>query len=37
MAWSPLAGGLLFAGNNPNLTATLQTKADEVGVDIGRC
>lgn len=35
MAWSPLAGGLLFAGNNPNLTATLQAKADEAGVDIG--
>ena len=29
MAWSPLAGGLLFAGDNPKLTATLQAKADE--------
>ena len=35
MAWSPLAGGMLFAGGNPNLTATLQAKADDAGVDIG--
>ena len=35
MAWSPLAGGMLFAGGNPNLIATLQAKADDAGVDIG--
>ena len=35
MAWSPLAGGMLFAGGNPNLIATLLAKADDAGVDIG--
>ena len=34
MAWSPLAGGALFAGNTPELTAVLQAKANEAGVDI---
>ena len=29
------AGGMLFAGSNPNLTATLRAKADYFGVDIG--
>ena len=35
MAWSPLAGGMLFQMDNPQLTETLEAKADLFGVDIG--
>ena len=35
MAWSPLAGGMLFSGGNTHLNATLKAKANNAGVDIG--
>ena len=35
MAWSPLAGGMLFSGGNTHLNAKLQAKANNAGVDIG--
>lgn len=35
MAWSPLAGGMLFSEENLQLSALLKGKADDAGVDIG--
>ena len=33
MAWSPLAGGALMSGGNPELNTALREAADAYGVD----